>query len=124
MASVNFRTVITSIPCNGCFGALPKGTTALLNPCFNASFSRSWPLGTGRISPDKPTSPNTTRSRGSARSRKLDMTAKLMQDQRWFQKFSLHLQYLQKRLDLQPLPRHVCATQREALLNDCALIPQ
>ena len=37
--------------------------------CLAASDRRSWPLGTGRISPERPTSPNTTISRGNARSR-------------------------------------------------------
>ena len=41
-----------------CFcGALPLGKMTYLKPCFAASFKRSWPLGTGRISPESPTSP-------------------------------------------------------------------
>ena len=41
-----------------------RGTIARLNPCLAASRSRSSPFGTGRISPAKPTSPNTTQSVG------------------------------------------------------------
>lgn len=39
---------------------------------FLASAMRSCPLGTGRISPARPTSPNITKSRGKGRLRKLD----------------------------------------------------
>src|SRR3546814_8311106 len=40
------------------FGAFAFATIARLKPWVAASFRRSSPLGTGRISPDRPTSPN------------------------------------------------------------------
>ena len=43
-----------------------------------ASFKRSWPLLTGRNSPDKPISPKTTRSAGKGLSLKLESMANTM----------------------------------------------
>ncbi|MDT4885925.1 hypothetical protein FQZ97_1222200 [compost metagenome] len=51
------------------------GTMARLKPCLAASFRRSWPLGTGRTSPDRPTSPNTSTSWARGRLRRLEMMA-------------------------------------------------
>ena len=63
-------------PCTGrAFGALALGTIARLKPCVAASFRRSSPFGTGRISPDRPTSPNAIVLSASGRSRSDDSTA-------------------------------------------------
>jgi len=56
-------------------GAFAFGTIARRNPCVAASRRRSSPFGTGRISPESPTSPNATSFSGNGRSRKLDCTA-------------------------------------------------
>ncbi len=56
-------------------GALAFGTMACLKPCVAASLRRSSPLGTGRISPDKPTSPKAMVFSGSARLHNEDRTA-------------------------------------------------
>ena len=65
------------IPAIACLGMLLNGTITRLKPCFAASLMRSWPLGTGRISPDKPTSPKITKSCGKALSLKLETKAKI-----------------------------------------------
>jgi len=58
-------TPVTVMDSPGFRGTLAPGTSALVKPCLAASWIRSWPLGTGRISPDRPTSPKITRSRGN-----------------------------------------------------------
>ena len=59
----------------GFCGAFPRGTMMYLKPCLMASFNRSCPFATGRISPDNPTSPNTANCCGSAFDRRLDAQA-------------------------------------------------
>ena len=59
------------------FRHVVEGTIARLKPCLAASFIRSWPLATGRIAPDKPTSPKITKSCGRALSLKLETNARI-----------------------------------------------
>ena len=66
---------MTDIPGIGFFGRFAFGTIARVKPCLAASLILSCPLGTGRISPDKPTSPKQTKFEGKMRSRKLGTTA-------------------------------------------------
>ena len=49
---------------------------ARVKPSFAASFKRSWPRGAGRISPARPTSPNTISFSGSALFFKDDVIAR------------------------------------------------
>src|SRR5690606_27854082 len=74
-ASSSRVTATTCMSLGASLGALALGTIARVNPCLAASFNRSCPLGTGRTSPDSPSSPNTIRSIGSGRLRRLEMTA-------------------------------------------------
>src|SRR6478672_3070504 len=75
-ASARRSTAITSRPLYWPdFGALALGTIARLKPCVAASRKRSSPLGTGRISPDNPTSPNAMVLSASGLSRRDDRTA-------------------------------------------------
>ncbi|KAG1429066.1 hypothetical protein G6F57_023161 [Rhizopus arrhizus] len=76
MASDNRSTAITSMPfTEPPLGALALGTMARLNPWVAASRRRSSPLGTGRISPDRPTSPKAIVFSASGRSCSEDSTA-------------------------------------------------
>src|SRR6185312_14776324 len=76
IASLRRSTPTTSIsPTLPFFGAFAFGTMARRKPWWAASFRRSSPFGTGRISPDNPTSPKVTMCSGNGRSRKLDSTA-------------------------------------------------
>ena len=59
----------------GFLGAFALGTIARTNPCVAASFRRSSPFGTGRISPDNPTSPKAMVFSGNGRFCKDDNTA-------------------------------------------------
>lgn len=75
-ACLKRSTAIISIPLMlVVLGALARGTMARLKPCVAASFRRSSPLGTGRISPDSPTSPNAMVFSANGRSRSDDSTA-------------------------------------------------
>ena len=58
-------TAMMVMPSIFCFGAFPFGIRAIEKPSLAASRRRSWPRGAGRISPARPTSPNTTSPRGS-----------------------------------------------------------
>src|SRR5690606_1281994 len=62
----SMRSTATMVmPSIFCLGTLPFAITAIEKPSLAASRRRSWPRGAGRISPARPTSPNTTRPRGS-----------------------------------------------------------
>ena len=62
-------TAITFRPSIGCFGALARGTMAVSKPSLAASSGAPGHAVAGRISPARPTSPNTARPRRSGRSR-------------------------------------------------------